>query len=464
MNSLKNSIVAILLLGVSYGVYQVLTTPDPGSPTEIAGSGITIEYPDTNASAAAQTSGAGQSDLLPPNGIGASPSSDKLTPPNGQPGLSNNAKLTPPANLGQLFSGQPNGSFVPAESKQISPTGNASPPAFAPPPLTSPTFPALPSNSLGSKPNNEHGAMESNVPGMQPSKPAVPEFANNQQPSTQMKPFGDSSTTTPPGSFTPKFDNNLAGNAPTDSKPERVSDVLRPSQSFPISNAPTSWMSTWQRGVELAQQGDFRQSLTVLTQLESERALEPTQRQQVLRWLDSLAARVIYSTDHSFAGEPYVCQSNDTLLSVAQQWMVTVQLVYNVNYDAINQAMPNGLKTDVPFPPGLVLKKIQGPFRAEVDLNTGVLTVFADNCYAGRFQSTNQALSQIPTGTFTIQSKSANKDSRGLFCMTMNNPQIVFHGPSQTPGQATQDLVFSEADSRDLFTLLTNGAEVKLFR
>ncbi|MFM8397871.1 MAG: hypothetical protein ACKOAH_08570, partial [Pirellula sp.] len=31
MNSLKNTIVAILLLGVSYGVYQVLTKPEPKS-------------------------------------------------------------------------------------------------------------------------------------------------------------------------------------------------------------------------------------------------------------------------------------------------------------------------------------------------------------------------------------------------------------------------------------------------
>ena len=29
MHSLKNTVVAILLLGVSYGVYQVITTPEP---------------------------------------------------------------------------------------------------------------------------------------------------------------------------------------------------------------------------------------------------------------------------------------------------------------------------------------------------------------------------------------------------------------------------------------------------
>ncbi|MFN9881670.1 MAG: hypothetical protein ACK557_24625, partial [Planctomycetota bacterium] len=48
MNSLKNTIVAILLLGVSYGVYQILTTAEPKalSTAEFhAANGPEIEIP-----------------------------------------------------------------------------------------------------------------------------------------------------------------------------------------------------------------------------------------------------------------------------------------------------------------------------------------------------------------------------------------------------------------------------------
>lgn len=470
MNSLKNSIVAILLLGVSYGVYQVLTTPDPGSPTSLAESGIKIEYPgattSTDASVAntplgtGSTAGLGQPGALgQANGLGQSGQNPGLSRDNrssmeqGRASLSgtsvpnandpNANRFTTPG-VGNAPTAPALGTFDPSQNR-TDPIPPTSPPSMTSPSPRDPQPNPTPNLGGFSKDPNTNPPSSSPMP--------------RETPQTQMSPIEKSS----------QGSSGFVGTIPDSNRPaepetKNFQDTVRPMKSLDVNTAPATWMSTWQQGVEFAQQGNFRQSLAMLTKLESEPNLGPEHRQQLYRWLDSLAARVIYSTDHSFEGKPYECQANDTLMSVAQQWNVTVQLVYNVNADAITKAMPNNVNTSAPFPSGLILKKIQGPFRAVLDLKTGVLTLFAEDCYAGRFQAMNQDLSQFQSGVFKIQSKSAKDDPRGLFCMTLDSPQIALHAPSTATPPGPLDLVFSETESRDLFTLLTNGAEIKLVR
>ena len=112
MHSLKNTVIAILLLGVSYGVYQVITTPDPLTtadqnlidPLEID-DGLATTFPTENstkpeiqlpAAAASSASFAANPNQTPPkfDQPATFPASDKSSPdPTAESLVNRQAKL-----------------------------------------------------------------------------------------------------------------------------------------------------------------------------------------------------------------------------------------------------------------------------------------------------------------------------------------------------------------------------------
>jgi len=91
--------------------------------------------------------------------------------------------------------------------------------------------------------------------------------------------------------------------------------------------------------------------------------LSSAQSKQLHEWLDALAGKVIYSSEHHFQDTPYVIRSGETLNQIAGRWNVPAQVVYNINRQQIGDSAT--------IVAGTELKVINGPFHAEVDLSRG---------------------------------------------------------------------------------------------
>ena len=135
--------------------------------------------------------------------------------------------------------------------------------------------------------------------------------------------------------------------------------------------------AAWPKVDQLVEAGEFHDALKLLSRFYRDDQLSGPQRQRLLGWLDALAGKVIFSNEHHLASQPYVVRSNESLTDIANQWNVPAQLIYNVNRNSVsNPAMVE---------PGTELKIIPGPFSAEINLSAKVMTLFLGDLYAGRF-------------------------------------------------------------------------------
>ena len=169
-------------------------------------------------------------------------------------------------------------------------------------------------------------------------------------------------------------------------------------------------------------------------------------------WLDALAGKVIYSTEHNLY-EPYVVQANESLDDIANRWNVTSQLVYN-----INQAKIANLAD---LPAGTELKKVQGPFHAEIDLTKKVMTLFVDNLYAGRFTVQVDDNPTIEAGQYGVQQKNANgttADGQPASHMITLDEGVCIQASSETNSSPTC-IGLKPKDAADLFIIFTEQSQ-----
>ena len=283
MHSIKNTVVAVVLLGVTYTVYQNLTLPTgESSDSELIG-GLLVEDNPTP----------GDDNLMPNLDNGATENADRANPFNR---LHNDS--LPPGNTvsdasqipSQLLDDDSRDQFVQNEA----------------PPLLK-----MPSSKVG---NADFVADE-----MQASSPLA-----------QVQPkLGDSSTI---------FDGNVA----------------------PTSTATRTLDAAWPEIESLVHNQNYAAALKALTEFYN--SPYHTADAKMLKWLDLLAAKVIYSSEHHLQSAPYVIQSGDKIGDIARRWEVPAQLIYNAN------------KTRIPNPsmlvPGTKLKIIKGPFDAVVEIGS----------------------------------------------------------------------------------------------
>ena len=229
----------------------------------------------------------------------------------------------------------------------------------------------------------------------------------------------------------------------------------------------------WQGISELANSGQPLQALQKLS-LHYEQNLPQDQRLQLQDWLDALAGKVIYSTEHLLLGSPYIVQQNDTLDSIAAAWNVPAELIYNVNRSKIGD--PSQLV------PGTELKAIAGPFNAVVNLEAQELTLFLKGMYAGRFQiELGQDGPGIEHGSFLVEQKLPGKEYTGqdgqrIAAAAVNNPygkfwiglndSLAIHESNPLPGQQDQrgSIRLSSRDAQDVFGILSSGSQVTIRR
>jgi hypothetical protein len=215
-------------------------------------------------------------------------------------------------------------------------------------------------------------------------------------------------------------------------------------------------------------EGEFRAALATLSPHYGQAGLTPQQQGELVAWLDALAAKVIYSPEHLLA-EPYkVRGSHERMIDVARKCGVTAHLLQNINAAAVNS--PDVLL------PGTVLKVVPGPFRAEVNLASGEITVFLNELYAGRFPVAIGDEPALP-GQYQVHQKQnmptyVGSDGRtvagndpanpyGAFSLNLNS-HVRIHGSPliASAGKPRGCISLSPKDAQDLYGILTEGSIV----
>jgi hypothetical protein len=219
---------------------------------------------------------------------------------------------------------------------------------------------------------------------------------------------------------------------------------------------------------EQCDQGRYREALTALSAFYRDAALDSRDQEELGGWLDALAARVIYSTDHLL--EPaYTVSRSDTLYSIANKYEVPYLLLKNIN----------AVRDPEVLVPGTKLKVLRGPFRADVDLKRSELTLFVQNLYAGRFPFT-RGNEPVKPGEYRVVSKTQQKDYHGpQGKIAHNDPRNPYGGVwidlgggmglHGSPAEAYEDasvgcLSLAQRDAEDLFAILSDKESIVLVR
>ena len=229
---------------------------------------------------------------------------------------------------------------------------------------------------------------------------------------------------------------------------ENVTNPIRGSET--TTRLPLE--QSWSRVDSLVQSGQLQSALADLTGYYRQSDLPPNQRQRLLEWLDALAAKVIYSPEHNLRSLPYIIQPGDTIASLARDWQVPAQLIYNVNTDRIPD--PTNL------PSGAEIKIIQGPFDAEIDSAGSVMTLFLNNMYAGRFSIGSKSV--LNSGEFRIIDKSAADKTGRPYWIELNNG-VAIYGSDQGAIEGNE-IALNPSEAEELFSILSATSNIRVIR
>jgi hypothetical protein len=217
--------------------------------------------------------------------------------------------------------------------------------------------------------------------------------------------------------------------------------------------------TAWKTARDQVSQEKHREALLALTPFYNDPAIPAAKHQELVGWLDALAAKVIYSTEHLM--EPaHEVRRSETLYTIADKYRVPFMLLRNINAVRDNDVLV----------PGTKLKVLRGPFQAEVSLSRQEITVFVQKLYAGRFAF---ALGNepAPPGEYLVKEKDPAKQFNSpqgtLSAKDPRNPYggiyidlgqgVAMHG---SPSEAYTDSRFgciqlAPRDAEDLMAILS---------
>ena len=424
MNSLKNTVVIVLLLGVSYGVFQLVNAPEPNIAKEQDPEEIEIIDDDSE-----ETAGPEGQPLAaaPSNGFGA-----QLAPPK-------DASQLPPPLLDQ--------------PKQEYPKGLASdPPGVSEqPPMELPEMNA-PLTGSNSKPDEKQvfsGPLDQNNFGSPAESSSSEPFVSSNE--LQMVPK--------------KSDQNLLSN----------NQKLQTQNVPPPAPGAQELENAWPKVREMVTRQNYTGALKELSRFYHSN-LNQGQRVELLNWLDSLAGKVIYSNDFHLGDQPYVVRDGDSIESLAQKWNVPPRLIKKINESVI--ADPNFLIA------GTQLKRVQGPFRAEVAVGKKEMTMYLGDLYAGRFQLEFGNDQPINVGRYQVLQKSSqgkiyqDRNGQSVAAGSQFNPYgrywldlgkgLCIHSANTQDGRGSirvrDNEVANVFDAADVFGILSKNSEVTIRR
>jgi hypothetical protein len=418
VNSLKSGVVLLVMVGVLYGVYIVLSKPEPLASDRTAEAGPDIQAPQIEF------------------GVTGGPAGD-------------------------------------APQLAVESSSPTSPPGFATPAATN-SAPALnPPSAYASPPPG----FPSSVPGASENAPPAPEpsaYATNSAPPSAYSaesaaddhPYRRSSYESPAASAaapsTASHDSSSAYNT-------SVSDNRAPTAS--PAHTPNPALAAYAVRQALGQAetlvaaNKFKEALATLSPYYTSPEVTDDQRPALLPWLDALAAKVIYSKEH-LLDMPYETRGKETLYDIAARFHVPPQLLHNINRDVVSDP-------DLVVP-GTQLKVVPGPLRAEIDLAHGELILFLNNLYAGRFPI---SLGNEPAqpGVYKVIDKRRDRtyygaDGRTISADDPANPyggvwidlghDVTIHGSPTVGPQGLGCISLSPQDAQDVYGILSLQSEV----
>jgi lipoprotein-anchoring transpeptidase ErfK/SrfK len=276
---------------------------------------------------------------------------------------------------------------------------------------------------------------------------------------------------------------SFAGAPPLETTPPPAAPAASPTPDPAADAARTAALTAWslrrdlQAAEQLVAEGGFREALIKLSPYYRHPDLSAEDQSQLIPWLDALAAKVIYSREHLLAA-PYEVRRNETLEDIARRHQVPWMVLAAINSDVVSD--PQVLV------PGTQLKVVPGPFRADVSLTAGELTLLLGDMYAGRFPFALGADAPQP-GAYKVNDKLTSRtyyaaDGRTIPANDPSNPygnvwidlgrEACIHGSPVTSASLSSSgqtaalgcISLSPQDARDVFGILTVGSEVTIRR
>ena len=479
MQSLKSTAFAVTLLAISFGLYCVSSNKPVSVPEADMVDPIRIDESYATQSAPIE---------LAPSNIGSQVApiqvSTNITPkfnnslpsvPDLQlPQLQSPQLQTPNLQTPQLQSPNLNAGFSPNKPMVQTPTLTQSAPVLSqsPSPLKLPEFATRQPVSTSPELRDDGliGALKTD------------DFDARNQFAAASSTFNSSNnpplTVTQPGNSDSSY-NSLA------SKEEDVATVNSTAGSLgtlgmpdlenntPAKPAPTSISGVWTEVDRLIAEDDYRGALGVLSRHYGRKGLTGPQRQKLQGWLDALAGKVIYSTEHLFVKQPHVVQAGETLDSIARQFNIPGEVVYNINRAQF------GNSNEVSA--GMHLKVVNGPFHAEVNLETKMMTLFVKNLYAGRFPVAVGISGNPDEGNYDVKVKSPAgytwRDANGKeypagtpgngygpYWMGLSGSLCIHAVPSGTPQGHRGCIGLTEKDAKDVYGILSKNSQISIVR
>lgn len=231
--------------------------------------------------------------------------------------------------------------------------------------------------------------------------------------------------------------------------------------------------AVWEEVDQLVAADEYRKALGTLSQHYGRKGLTGPQQQKLQGWLDALAGKVIYSTEHHFVRQPYVVQPGETLASISQHLKIPAEVIYNIN----RAQFTNGNEVSS----GMELKVINGPFHAEVNLETKSMTLFVKNLYAGRFPVSVGISGKPDAGNFRVMVKSPNgytwRDANGKeypagtsgngygpYWIGLTGSLCIHAVEENTPQGHRGCIGLNENDAKDVFGILSKESQISIVR
>ena len=216
---------------------------------------------------------------------------------------------------------------------------------------------------------------------------------------------------------------------------------------------PEALTAIWPQVELLVNEGNYRLALRQLSSFYSNAGLmSEVDQQKLYDWLDSLAAKVIYSNEHHLRSLPYIIQPKDSLQSLASRWQIPTDLIYFVNRAKIPDRET--------LQPGNELKMINGAFDAEIDTTTGTMTLFWKQLYAGRFKVHIDPAAKPSPGEFRVVTKSIEPINYGPYHVGLDNG-LGLHAMAN--GSATS-IGLNDQQAQEVFAILSESSIVRILR
>ncbi len=485
MQNIKTGIVVALLLAVCYGAFKALNEPEPELPPELnewvsnesnLDDLLDVDLGHSGAFTPSNTSlpNIALPSDTPTTGEFLKNAQTPAAPALIDPTASNSVTLggtealnTGALNTGALNTGAPAKLSVGADGPSIQIPGDfktASQQNGQSDSLVPDTFPSSPIAAPASLPtatlNPTTIATPTSISSADSSFPSIPLPSDSSGTVEQSKLVGTAATAGSVNNVTlPLLPDNSSLGQKTD-----AASTAQPDQ--PVLEA---FSAAREKALKLATEGKLKDALVLLTPQYRSPVISSAERSDLLDILDTLAGQVIFSPRHLLTA-PYVAKATDTVESVATQFKITPELLANVNQLAGAKVLTQGQQ----------VKVFEGPFRGEVDLTIGELTLFLKDMYACRFPI-SVGSDPVKVGAFEVAEKQRDRTYYGagkvIEASNPSNPYGGFwidlgqgnclHG---SPEMAASDLTnagcigLSPIDASDAYIILTRGSQVVIRR